>query len=216
MRTETVKIYELNELSETAKETAHENYLTNGFEWNHTDELESTLKAFESVFPVKIKHWEFDNNYAEVRFEMTCDSDVSDLTGLRLARYIYNNFYNELFKPKFIGSLKTNEYVQHKRIKSPINAYENGNRFNPYYSAIQKDTSCVLTGMCFDDDILQPVYDFLKKPNGQDFYDLMDSCFDAWCKTAKDELQSELSFEYFEGIAEANEYEFLENGERYS
>lgn len=218
MKIKQVKCYELSELSEEAQEKAHENYLTSSnFEWDSAEELKETLRAFENVFPVKIKDYSFDNNYADVTWEMYLDwSEVEEFTGIRLMKYLINNYYNYLFKPKFIGSINGDHYVEHKRIKSQREPYENGRRYQPYYSAIQKTTECVLTGMCFDDGILEPVYKFLKNPteNGSTFSDLMQECFWAWETMAKNELQSQLEFEYFQNTSEANSWEFDENGER--
>lgn len=214
MRVEQRKIYELSELSESAQEKAHENYLNDrNFEYGWTSENKDTLYAFENIFPVKITSWEYDSNSANVSFEMTCDDDISALSGIRLAKYIWNNYKRDLFKGKFIGALSTNEKVYHKRIRSS-EPYTNGNRSNHYYSAITLESNCVLTGYCLDDDILQPIYDFLNKPDSTDFETLIENCFEAWCKAVKNECQSQLSFEYFKDIAEANEYEFDEFGAR--
>ena len=216
-RTQEIQVFTFEELSDSAKEHALYKYHYDSFQWSDEAPVE-TLKAFADVFPIKIKDWSYDSQSANASwmFRDYLSGDIENLTGIRLAKYIWNNYRKELFKPKFIGSLKTNEYVQHKRIKSPREPYANGNRFNPYYSGCQIDTSCVLTGCCFDEDILEPVYSFLKKPDATtDFNDLIQDCISNWEVSVRKQAEWESSMEYFAEICEINEYEFTESGERF-
>lgn len=199
MRKETVeyKVYKFNELSQEAQKTALENYRSRGFEYFWASENEDTLKAFKEVFPVTVIDWEYGyRNY--INFEMTCDGDIADLAGIRLLKYLYNNYGDVLFKRKYIGHL------------------ENREKFTPVYSRCQKENSCVLTGYCIDDNILDPIYNFLKNPtNNITFEDLMGDCLNSWVKACDEDYQYQLSDEAIAEHFEANDYEFLENGENY-
>lgn len=214
MRTAEIKIFRITELSESAQEHAHFKYLSNHFSYN--EEISDTLKAFAKIFPIKIKNWSYDSQSANVswEFEHFVSEDVQELSGIRLSAFLWNNYGKDLFKLKYKGALKKNYPVKHKRIEHTD--HKNGNHSIHYYSAISFSTDCVLTGMCFDYDILEPIYKFLKKPDsGVDFEYLMQDCISSWEVAAKNEAENETSLEYFKDIAEANDYEFTENGERF-
>ena len=91
---------------------------------------------------------------------------------------------------------------------------KNGDIFNAYYSAINLEHSCVLTGVCYDEDILAPVYEFLEKPNFRiDFEDLLNDCIYSLCHAVQSEIEYQTSDEGIEGTILANEYEFTEDGD---
>ena len=59
MREQTIKIYGIDELSEEAKEKAHEEYLTSGmFEYHWMDESIESIRAFTDLFGVKVKEYQ--------------------------------------------------------------------------------------------------------------------------------------------------------------
>jgi hypothetical protein len=213
-RTVEVKVYQFEELSEEAQEKAHEDWLGSGFEYFWVDEAIKSLNKFEEIFPIKIGDYSVGAYNTDVRWRFTGDDALEELDGLRLAKYIWNNYKTDIFKPKFIGSMKTNELIKHKRIKSS-EQYSNGNRSNHYYSGCQIDTSCVLTGVCFDQDILDPIYEFLKKPDGRNFPALVEDCIKEWEKSIQSDCQYQESLESFKETCEANEFEFTESGKRY-
>ena len=81
------------------------------------------------------------------------------------------------------------------------------------YSKIIKDTCCVLTGYYIDDDILEPIYDFLKKPSKHvTFADLMRDCLQFWVIACNKDYEACTSMEYFAELCEANGYEFTGYG----
>jgi RecG-like helicase len=189
----TISIYEFSELSENVKQKVLENFDT---ELIHTDHIyydsQKTLEKFKENIAYKLKYMEND-----------------DITGLRLHKWILNNLYIELFKPKFIGSI--DKIIKHKRLEN--NYYKSGNVSSHYYSGINVDNSCVLTGVCYDDDILTPIYEFLKNPYDLTFRELINDCMENLEKS----LQSELDYlTSEEGIIEhiaCNDYMFTENGD---
>ncbi len=140
-----------------------------------------------------------------------------DLTGQRLATYIWNNYKNDLFKGKYYNyESNTKEQIKHKRIKSVF--YKNSGLWgNYYYSAITLEHSCVLTGWCYDDDILDPIYNFLNKPSkdGSNFRDLLEDCITSICKSVENEIEYRNTDEYIKEHIEANEYEFTKEGNRF-
>ena len=70
---------------------------------------------------------------------------------------------------------------------------------------------------CADEDILRPIYDFLKAPDTRTtLYDLMDKCLDSFFKSCRDDMEYQCSEESFEESCAANDYEFLGNGKMYN
>lgn len=198
MRTIEITVYTIDELSEKAKEKAYHNWLQqNDYPWEN--ENRKTLEEFCRIFPVKVIDWSYGywDNY--IHFQFTGDENIENLSGLRLLKYIYNNYYDCLFKGKFYYKEK---YVNGK--------YE----YKCRRSKIIKDNSCVLTGYDLDDVILKPIYDFLKKPKEYiTFYDLMKECLNTWVKACSEDYQYCTSMEYFIELSRINGWEYRENGE---
>ncbi len=99
----------------------------------------------------------------------------------------------------------------------PKTYYLNGNFKKQRKSRVFTDNSCVLTGYCADEDILKPIYDFLKSPDKDTtLYDLMDKCLDNFFKSCRDDMEYQCSEECFKESCVANDYEFYENGRIYN
>lgn len=113
-----------------------------------------------------------------------------ELSPLRLRTWILNNYYTVLFKPKYLGVRKGKSI----------------------YSKIQFDNSCVLSGVCFDDDCLKPLYDFLQKPYNTDFESLLSNCKDSLEKCYEENLDYYNSDEFKETELLDLNYLFDENG----
>lgn len=216
MRTIRTKIYKFEELNEDAKSNAIRHYQNNilSFDFIYSD-AEKTVDAFCNAFNVKSgsRSW-LDCNTSNI------DDDILNLNGLRLRKYILNNFGDTLFKRKYLkhGELAATKKSYHrmkKQIEITNNCPNKGKVSVSYYSNIQKESkNCNLTGMCYDDDMLKPIYDFLELRNFDttNFEDLLNSCFDAMRKTLKDEEEYMYTDEYISEEIISNDYEFTENG----
>lgn len=214
MRTKTVTVYSFNELSDKAKERAVNDYFSGGFEYPYATENSDTLNKFCELFGIKCKNFEYGyHNYINLNLDMV-DDCILELKGVRLLKYLMNNYYSDLFKPLYRKALKTdNKHVNHSRIR--VTELKNGKILNSYYSAIEKSTDCVLTGYCIDNDILEPVYRFIKKPsNYTTFQDMLHECGETWLKACREDYEYCSSIEAIGEDFEANEYEFDEHGKR--
>lgn len=188
MRKIETTVYSFSELSENAKKRAMDKFYSNGWEPAWGDENLSSLKEFYKLFDYLIKSG--NRNWTDVRF--IGDTDVLNLSGIRAMKYLWNNYGNDLFKGKYY--------------------YRNG---KSRYSKVQRDnTSCVLTGFCMDDDVLQPIYEFLKKPDQRTIEDLLQECVESWRIASERDEEYQQSEEYFSEEAYANGWEFTEDGER--
>jgi len=207
MQTKRIKVYSFDELSADAQQAAIDNARDKGLHEDASyfyEESYETVKVFNDLFGTTEGRREWtDYSTGEI------DDDILNLSGTRLLAYLWNNYKTSLFKGKYY-SVKANHPLKHRRVKSTT--FKNGNTFNGYYSAIQLEHSCVLTGMWCDDAMLQPIYDFMSKPDNRTFEDLLSECFDS----LKSALQSEEEYHYSdEGVQEyltANNYQFLKDG----
>ena len=87
---------------------------------------------------------------------------------------------------------------------------------NNYEATIKSFIDCGETGYCMDCDIIQPIKDFIAKPNKTTtLHDLYDLCFDAFIKSWNADIEYQNSDEAITETIEANEYEFTADGELY-
>ena len=213
MRTIRTKIYKFSELSKEAQQAAIENYRSQNSEIFWADENRETLEAFEKVFPVNIKNWSYGGRGEGVYFEMTCDDAIEELKGQRLATYIWNNYRSEIYSKKFYnGTIRTKPNKYHETNPSAPE-FTTWHR----YSKIQIEAyNCPLTGYCMDNEILDPIYKFLNKPEPHtNFKDLMEECFDSWIKACNADIEYQNSDETIKETIEANDYEFTREGKQF-
>jgi len=191
-RTVRTKVYKFNELSSTAQSVAIECQRERISTEFIYREARETARAFKAVFGLRVGGRTFFD------YEHSFSDDVLNLTGLRLRTYIINNYGSELYQGKY---------------------YSKGDRSR--HSRIIMDNSCVLTGMCYDNSILQPVYDLIHKyramgHDSMDIKDLMDDCFSSLQKTLDKEEEYMNDDDHLIGEIEANELEFYESGKIYA
>jgi hypothetical protein len=193
MRTETITrtLYSINELSEDAQQKAHEAWAA-AADYPWAEDNRRSLEAFCKIFPVNAKSWEYGyRDSITGRYERIESQEVADLTGFRLQRYVFNNYYHQITEPKIY--------------------YRNGKKRR---SRIFKQPT-ELTGYCIDYDITAPIFEFLRsrKPSGT-LEDLLNDCLNAWLSAVSKDYEACFSFEYFKDHAKANKYEYDEDGEQ--
>ena len=216
MRTIETKLFEFNELSDESKENALNEIRENHIFIGHIiDDAHETFLEFCKIFPVVWSNMDYEDSYRS-EFSINLEDSILDLNGIRLQKYIWNNFKKYLYKGKYYGCVENDIKYNHPRVKSRelTSAGRLKNWHNPYFSAITLDNSCVLTGVCYDDSILEPIYDFLNgTPNNNiDFDTLLNDCINSLLS----DVQLEIDYRYSDkGIIDqilGNEYEFDENG----
>jgi len=210
MRTITEHIFTIKELSDKSKEKAYNNWLSNEpYSWNN--ENKDSLIAFCEIFPIKIKDWSYGGGRDHISAEFQHDrvashfcyyEDYEELSGQRLATYIWNNYRKELYMGRYYS----------KGVK-----YDgNGKRtLKNRRSKIMLVEDCVLTGYSIDNAILEPIYAFMRKPYDTNFRGLLDKCLQSWLKACSEDYESSTSMEAFEEEAEINNWEFYVDGTMY-
>ena len=202
MKTETITLYSYDELSDKAKDVARDWFLSD----SHDDFSEAidSLHAFEKVFPIKVKDWNYGWGGQWVSFSFLGNDDIVTLCGWRLATYIWNNYRNDIYKGKYFSTKmswidgKCHYKYRHSKI-------------------ILESGSCPFTGTCYDEDLLDPLWKFLESPsNSMCFSDLMHDCLYSWIKSIDNEADSHTEEEYIAETCEANDYNFLASGKFWS
>jgi hypothetical protein len=202
--TKVYQVYKLDELSEEAQEKAFKEFCESEREFiNEISDNIGTLDEFEKVFPIKIKEWQYDEyGTKNISFKFdyqTSETYLEDLSGIRLMKYIQNNYGHHLISKKTYYS-EGNIMLEKKRVSRIL--YIND--------------GCPLTGSIYDITILEPIFKFLKNPlPNMTFEKLMKACLNAWLDASIEEMKYILSLENFKEVCASEDYEFLESGEMY-
>lgn len=194
-RTITTDVYHFEQLSDEAKEKARDWWRQAEAEdpaW--ANERRESLEAFCKEFPVELRGWEYDAHSYRIDRAWTAGPESQELKGSRLIGFLLNEY-----GPRVLWEPKVYEKGDKKR-KSKI---------------IMVETSCPFTGYCMDDDLLEPIRQYLKKPDLELCYrDLMGQCLNAWGKSCVEDVAWMNSDAQVDETIIANEYEFDEAGGR--
>ena len=215
----TLQLFNYKELTQEAKEYAikqvrYSDRIYTDFIWN---DAHNTVEAFEKHFPIKL------DNRSWLDFSTTCDDVIEDLKGLRLRSYLINNYEYILYKRKFIKSLGDNKVLRHKMVVTKFFDTNKGARVsssNFCYSNVQKDNCCTLTGVCYDLDLLNPIYKFIDNYSDDiannehvTFESLLKDCFFSLERSIQNEVDWHYSDEGIEDYILNNGLKFLEDGQ---
>jgi hypothetical protein len=208
MRTETISIYSFSELSEDAKQNAIEKFRNKYSDSSvYFDEITETAKKVADLFNLK-----FGREYTDIRYSHI-DETILELSGIRLYKYIFNNYGYALFKPAYIKTIDRPVYW--KQFICKVRKGKDG-EYTHIHSRNKKTDSCTLTGVCYDEYILSPVYNFLAKPSkNTTFEGLIKDIEHEIGKCYRDVEEWTNSDEFIIETIEANNYEFTEDGEMY-
>jgi hypothetical protein len=204
----TIPVYTIDELEPEAQKAALNKLrdrVSNDLTYNEAYE---TVKEFNNLFGTRIG----SRSWLEFRMPDTDNYNIEHIKGWRLHKYIWNNFGGDLFKGKYRSVQSEDIDLHHNRVTTKV--LGNGRVHHAYRSAIFLENSCVFTGVCWDDSMLEPIYKFLAgevKPD-QTFEDLISDCFHVLGKALEAEDEYQQSDECLLEEAQVNGLEFLENG----
>ena len=209
MKTIEINLYSFDELSDKAKEKAMNKYYENEDFYYIWDDAHKTVKEFcdKTIVRTSINSW-LEPNLNNI------DDNIINLKGVRLMKYFINNF-DFLYKPKYLKSFdgnKNHKMITNKTVQSK--GKSNVKKYCFATSNIQKETSCNLTGVCYDDDFLEPIYNFIKNPKeNKNFEDVICECFYSLKNSIESEIEANQTIESFAELCEMNNYYFTEQGE---
>lgn len=184
----TVAIFTYNELSDEAKEFAYKKWLDSEREFYFGNDWLTSIKKGLDHFDFRLNDWQIDYYCASKGFFRLItghDREVIKLTGIELKDYILGSY------PVYYDLYTPNKLVEVFEGNAPF------------------------TGMCYDEEFLQPIKDFLKEPYNITFFELMKLAVKAALKGLENDYEYSQSKEYFEQEAESNEYEYFINGREY-
>jgi hypothetical protein len=220
MKTIEISLYKFDELSEAAQQIAINNERENVDVDYIYDDAYNTVKAFNNIFGTS----EGRNSWLDVDTS-NFDDAILELKGFRLQKYLWNNFKDTLYKRKYLkhGELAAAKKPFHKMKKQTEitnNCPNKGKISVSYYSNIQKESkNCNLTGVCYDEDILDPIYDFLAKRDFSnctiDFESLINDCFYELKKSIEDEVEYRNSDEAISEDLSENDQDYTKSGKLY-
>lgn len=192
--TKTYKVYKFDELSEEAKEK----FISEEREFEaktNLEELVDCMKSAMDTMGIRVKDYSIDidgSGYIDL------SADCDDLEGVRAYKYIVNNFFDSVDKKKLFYK----EWEKCRRSNLDRNNWMD---------------NCPFTGWCYDCAVKDAWDVFCAElksggcPSVSDFLDELESHY-------LDEQNKEYySFDEDDArdIAEANDYEFLEDGTIY-
>lgn len=206
MNTYTIKTYLFDELSKEAQKRAflRDQGIISGDIWN--SEFCATLEVFESIFEISVYRWEVYSSYYTFDFNRPHPNHHVDEINdpLRLATYVWNNYAEHIKKGKFYCT--------------PIKYIDGKPTYKSRHSRVLFEMdNCPLTGVCFDNDILSPIIDCLEYKRFFNTYeDLITDCLNHFFSTWSEALKYSESAEFYEEEALANNWEYLEDGTRWT
>ncbi len=220
MRTVETKIFDFNELSDSAKETAFENWLegrqNNSYAWS--DEVSSIIDHIENETPIRVEDLTYDtcnySYYLGVSGYHGKDDDKYHVTGLRAAKIVLAMYYDitkqNLYYVKELdkhsGKLKFN-YLEKRYLSEKYSK-----RLTAFYSY----EKC-FTGYGDSETFSRGLLDSVRNNTSKDYtvLDHFTAAFNRMFKSVVSDYEALQSKEYFIEN-DAYYYDYLENGEQYS
>lgn len=201
----TIKVYQFKELSKKAKEYAINQYRNKNHEIFWQDETIKSLKGlFEHCNSVRIKNYSLGeyNSWLQVEFNR---EEEGQLSGKRAVAWLENNLLTKLRYKAGIDNIKKRVFVSNfvKSINHPQGAF---------IHQIGDLKECAFTGYCADDDFLDDLIKEVKQ--GADLKTAFEGLAITYQKIIQGEIEYQNSDEYIAETLEANEYDFMEDGER--
>lgn len=192
MKTVTTTIYKFDELTPSAQQKAIEQYRNDG--GVYTDFIYDD--AYESVKKFNDVFGIKEGRHSWLDYNTGhIDDAILELKGERLRTYIINNFYSTFYERKKYGKRKS-------RI-------------------IYTETSCPLTGICYDCDLLKPFNKLVYKYNHDThshvtFEMLISDAFESLRLSVESEADYQNSDEAIIESIQANDYNYTEDGKMFS
>lgn len=185
MKTIRTKVYQFNELSESAQSTAISNFINLEREFFWGDEWMQSLKqglefyGFELGNRYSIDYSSASGSYAPVISNH--DNNIEDLSGVRLWKYLQNNY--------------STYFCKYDKKQKPT-----------------LDGNCPFTGYCGDENFLEPIREFIKKPSNITFSELMEECVFNTLKGCEQDHDYQNSEEYAREELLQSEEQYTKDG----
>lgn len=214
MKELTIKVFTFGELPKEAQDKIIERE-----RWNVMDNtmvcyrtyFNNTLEEFERITDSYVTSYEVSYEgcgFGKVRSDKLAfeEFDLEDLNGKLLFRYISSEIMPYLIRGRFYSSSgkydKNGKYTYKSRRSKVL---------------MESFDGCPLTGMCYDCDVLEPLFDYYRnwaRPEYRDltFRDVMERCYNSLFKAFQQEYEYWASDEAVrEELSEREDY-YYEDG----
>lgn len=188
-----IEVFQFEELEHEIQDRLAEDYDVYEESENAYSEAEDTVNKFLELFPdltTSTRPW-LDPYTGRM------EDYLVTLNGLRLRTWLINNIGPKIYKPKFLykGAIGINTRSR--------------------YSNVQVESSCPLTGVCWDEDILEPIHKVIKWEDG--YRDLcmvhvIEYCFDNLRKSLINSAEYYNSVEYAKEQMKMEDKWYTKNG----
>lgn len=231
MKEITVRLYDYDELSDEAKKKAHEDWLSQGHEHFWNGEVRDTLKELEKEFGIKVSRWSYDSCHYDsgtITWGTRWNGDKLALSGIRAQAFLWNRFGHLVMQPRAHYYMKIDGKWRNC-VGQDSRRYESKVFFDRTY-----DGTCPLTGVCFDNDALDPLAYFCfgvmwsedekkrvmipqsmrRRWGVTTVEDVLRACVDSLFESAQRDCEYQDSEEHFAEMCSANDWTFEEDGSR--
>lgn len=227
-----ITLYEYDELSDVAKERACRDYAEH-FDYFWDVEVRKTIEAYEREFGVTVRTWQYSPY--DRSFDMRTDGiddEVLALSGNRARAWFWNNHGDVLLEPRKTWWYRDKDTGKWRRGITCGSSEPNPVRKSKVLFDRAYDGTCPWTGVCFDNDALDPIAHFcfgvrwdpglqkrvpsgrtLAEDNRSTVEDLLRAGMDSLLKTASSDWAYQVSEDGFREECTSNGWTFEENGE---
>lgn len=189
-----ITVYSVRELKEEfpdAYDKAFEKYQESCWRWvSWQDETIESMKAVFEASGITLKDWSL-GAYSQSFVKFYMDDEIEDLSGRKAVNWLKETF-----------GLKSAKLVHYKHDGKSYSRYD-------FKKKDGTDWSCEFTGYCADHDFLESLFKDVQRYTLKDAF----SWLAGKCESMlEEELKYAQSEESFIETAEANNWQYLENG----
>lgn len=176
-----------------------------------SDEMMDSLKGLCKAAGVKMRDWSLGAYNRDNHLSVEMSDGAAELTGPRALAWIENNILGPLRRPWGLPNpaASTKQYALGKH-SSVYNLDENGKPTRRWY-APGTVPECPFTGVCYDMDFLEDLTKSVRA--GRTLKEAFEDLADVFARILEDEYEYQSKEEQFLEAAEANAWEFDEDGD---
>jgi len=211
MRTIETKVYTFDELSDSAKEKAIENWRNSETEYAWSAEWMDSLREFCRVTGIELRDWSigpYSYSYIKTEYRPSYDFENEDIKGWRLRTWLIDNWLPLFATGKYYSTSKQvdGKYYYKSRHSNIMIEHDNA----------------PLTGFMGDTDLIAPVLDFINRKGELfslrsweqiDLDDIVQESMNNFISGYNADMEAQDSDEYIEDTIQANGYEFTAAGD---
>ncbi|ANM45835.1 hypothetical protein [Salmonella phage 118970_sal1] len=205
----TINIFTFNELSDAAKLKAVESYreYRSGDDFDYS-EYKASLNAFADDVGIEIQDWSYGLDGCAVSFDFGDLEGLDTMTGARAYAWLVNN----------VKGLSPGQRIYTVKREVNRHGFKVMESVVKHTSGVFKNADCCnYTGVFCDENLMQPLRDFLKNPDSRSIAELIRESIDNYCNALQDDLDYRESDEFLtEDLLNGDTPEFFENGTIYA